>query len=47
MLAFSVLLALSPGEGKPTGIPPWVFYYIICPLAIVVIIFGNWLKKRK
>ena len=48
MLAFSVLLALSPAGGEtPADIPPWVFYYIIYPLAFVVIVFFSWLKRRK
>jgi hypothetical protein len=48
MLAFSVLLAFSHAGGwTPDGIPTWVFYGIMCPLAIVVIVFLNWLKRRK
>jgi hypothetical protein len=48
MLDFSVLLALSPVGGEtPTDIPPWVFYYIIYPLTIIVIGFGIWIKGKK
>jgi hypothetical protein len=48
MLAFSIILAFSHAGGwTSSGIPTWVFYGIMCQLAIVIIVFANRLKKRK
>jgi hypothetical protein len=46
ILAFSVLLALSPAGGKMTPVPFWAGFTIMS-LGLVVIVFFNWLKRRK
>jgi hypothetical protein len=48
LLAFSVLFATGSGwGGTPDGLPDWVEYFVLFPLAAVIVLFFIWLSRKK